>query len=127
MLKLLKGAIVAITLFWFIPNVYGQKATEIFIPVGKSPGLSGKYTSLGKITAIDVPNQTITVADSSGGYTVKITGRTQIWLDKSKLKSTNQKGAFTDLRKELLVEVKYEGNQRRDKGLAEWIKAQLTE
>jgi len=127
MLKLLKGAVVALTLLWGMPYVYGQKATEIFIPVGQSPGLSGKHTSLGKITAIDVPNRTITVADSSGSYTVKITGRTQIWLDKSKLRSTNQKGAFTDLRKDLLIEVKYEGNQRQDTGSAEWIKAQIIE
>lgn len=127
MLKHFKIAVVALTLLLSLPYVYGQKATEIFIPVGQSPGLSGKYTSIGKITAIDVPNQTITVADSSGSYDVKMTERTQIWLDRSKLKSTNQKGAFVDLRKDLLVEVKYEHNQRKEKGPAEWIKVQITE
>jgi hypothetical protein len=127
MLKHFKIAVVAIALFWVTPNVYGQKATEIFIPVGKSPGLSGKYTSIGKITAIDTLNRTITVADSSESYNVKITERTQIWLDKSKLKLTNQKGAFADLRKELLVEVKYEENQRQDKSSAEWIKVQINQ
>jgi hypothetical protein len=127
MLKHFKIAVVALILLLSMPYVYAQKATEIFIPVGQSPGLSGKYTSVGKITAIDVANQTITVADSSGSYEVKISERTQIWLDKSKLKSTNEKGAFTDLRKDLLVEVKYQHNQRQDKGPAEWIKVQITE
>ena len=127
MLKFYKRAIIAVALLWGMPSVYGQKATEIFIPVGKSPGLSGKYTSIGKITAIDTLNRTITVADSSESYNVKITERTQIWLDKSKLRLTNQKGAFTDLRKDLLVEVKYENNLRKDKGSAEWIKVQITE
>jgi hypothetical protein len=127
MFKFLKSAIVAIILFWCIPHVYGQKATEIFIPVGQSPGLSGKYTSIGKITAIDTLNQIITVTDSSETYTVKITRRTKIWLDKSKLKLTNQKGAFTDLKKNLLAEIKYENNQRQDKGPAEWIKVQIKE
>ncbi len=126
MLKLFKGVVVAITLLWGLLPVYGQKAAEIFIPVGQSPGLSGKYTSIGKITVIDVREQTIAVADSAGSDTVKITERTQIWLDKSKLKLTNQKGAFADFRKELLVEVKYEDNQRQDKRAA-WIKVQITE
>lgn len=128
MLKFFKGVVVTIILLcWGMPYVYGQKATEIFIPVGQSPGLSGKYTSIGKITAIDVLNQTIAVADSLRIYYVRITGRAKIWLDKSKLGLTNQTGAFTDLRKGLLVEVKYEDNQRKDKGSAEWIKVQITE
>ncbi len=127
MLKHFRISFAIVALLWGLPNTYGQKATEIFIPVGESPGLSGKYTSIGKITAIDLANQTITVADSSGSYEVKIAERTQIWLDKSKLRSTSQKGAFTDLRKDLLVEVKYEKNLRRDRGEAEWIKVQITE
>ena len=127
MLKLFKRVIAASTLLWGLSPVYGQKAAEIFIPVGQSPGLSGKHTSIGKITAIDAREQTIAVADSAGSYTVKITERTQIWLDKSKLKLTNQKGAFADFRKDLLVEVKYEDNQRRDKVPAEWIKVQIIE
>jgi hypothetical protein len=110
-----------------MPSAYAQKATEIFIPVGKSPGLSGKHTSIGKITAIDTLNRTITVADSARSHDVKITERTKIWLDRSKLKLTNQKGAFTDLRKGLLVEVKYEVNQLKDKSPAEWIKVQIAE
>jgi hypothetical protein len=126
MLKFFKGVVVAIALLGGLPPVYGQKSTEFFIPVGQSPGLSGKYTSLGKIAAIDARNQTITVADSGGTYTVKLMKRTQIWLDKSKLKSTNQKGVFADLRKGLLAEIKYENNQRKNNGLAEWIKVQIT-
>ena len=127
MLKFLQSAIVTIALFWCIPFVYGQKATEIFVPIGQSPGLSGKYTRIGKITAIDTLKQTIAITDSSGTYNAKITGRTKIWLDKSKIKSTNQKGAVADLKKNLLVEVKYENNQRLDKAPAEWIKVQITE
>lgn len=127
MLKFLKSAIVAITLFWCIPHVYGQKATEIFIPIGKSPGLSWKYTRIGKITAIDTLKQIIAITDSSGTYDVKITRHTKIWLDKSKLKLTNRMGAFADLKKNLLVEVKYENNQRQDKEPAEWVKVQIME
>ena len=127
MLKYFRTAVAVLALVSSLPYVYAQKATEIFIPVGKSPGLSGKYTSIGKITAIDAANQTLTVADSAGSYEVKATAHTQIWLDKSALKATNHKGAFADLRQGLLVEVKYENNQRKDKGPAEWIKVKITE
>ena len=72
MLKHFRIAVVTLTLLWGLPHVFGQKATEVFIPVGQSPGLSGKYTSIGKITAIDGANQIITVADSSGSHEVKI-------------------------------------------------------
>lgn len=127
MLKLFSGISVTITLLLGMPCAHGQKATEIFIPLGKSPGLSGKYTITGKIDAVNAQDHTITMTDSSRAYTVKLTDRTKIWLDRSKIRLTNQKGTFADLRKELLVEVKYEGKERKDGGNAEWIKVQITE
>jgi hypothetical protein len=127
MRKLLTKFGVTITLFLGIPYAHGQKATEIFIPLGKSPGLSGKYTTIGKIDTANAQDQTITMTDSLGSYTIKVTGRTNIWLDNSKLKATNRKGTFAELRKGLLAEVKYENSARKDKGTAEWIKIQITE
>jgi hypothetical protein len=118
---------VTITLLFGVPHAHGQKATEIFIPLGKSPGLSGKYTTIGKIDTVNAQDQSITMTDSLGSYTIKVSGRTQIWLDNSKLKTTNQKGTFADLRKDLLIEVKYEDIAQKDKGTAEWIKIQITE
>lgn len=127
MLKLLTNIGVTLILLVGVPCVHGQKATEIFIPIGKSPGLSGKYTTIGKIDTVNAQDQTITMADSSGSYTIKITEHTKIWLDKSKLELTNERGTFADLQKGLLAEVKYENNARKDKGVAEWIKVQITE
>ena len=127
MLKLLTRVGVTFILLVGVPCVHGQKATEIFIPLGKSPGLSGKYTTIGKIDTVNAQDQTITMTDSLGSYTIKITERTKIWLDNSKLKSTNRKGTFADLRKGRLAEVKYEDSARKDKGIAEWIKIQITE
>jgi hypothetical protein len=105
---------------------YGQKATEMFIPIGQSPGLSNKISIIGTIETIDPRAQTIVVTGSSGSWSATITDRTKIWLDKSKLRLPNQRGTFTDLRKGLLAEVKYEevGEKR---GPAEWIKVQITE
>jgi hypothetical protein len=111
-------------LMWLLgtgSSAYSQKLTEMYIPIGKCPGLSGKYTLLGKIQAFDGQKKTLTVVCTDGSYTVKITDQTNIWLDRSKLKLTNQVGAFTDCQKGRSVEVKCVNNQRKD-GTAEWIK-----
>ncbi len=107
-------------------TAYGQKATEMFIPIGQSPGVSNKTSIVGTIETIDARAQTIIVAGSSGSWSATITDRTKIWLDKSKLRLSNQKGTFTDLRKGLLVEVKYE-ETGVSRGPADWVKVQITE
>jgi hypothetical protein len=98
-----------------------QKSTEIYIPIGKCPGLSGKYTVIGKIEAVDPQKKTLTLADSTGRYIVKITDRTLIWLDLTRIKAANKVAALPDCRKGRLVEVKFLNNDRKE-GIAEWIK-----
>ncbi|MGH7406977.1 MAG: hypothetical protein ACREKF_03085 [Candidatus Methylomirabilales bacterium] len=127
MLKILMMVIgIAVLLWGSAPSAHGQRATEMYVPVGQSPGVSGKYTVVGKIETINAQKRTVTIAGSSRTYTATITGRTQIWLDKSKLKLTNQKGTFSDLQKDRIVEIKYEGSAPVGKGAAEWVKVQLT-
>jgi hypothetical protein len=100
---------------------HAQKTTEKFIPIGKSPGLSGKFTLIGKIEAVDPQKNTLTCADSTGTHTVKVAEQTRIWLDRSRLNQTNQTGALTDCQKGRLVEVKFVDKARKE-GPAEWIK-----
>ncbi len=102
-----------------------QKATEIFIPIGKSPGLSGKLTSIGKIASLDLQQKMLTVSDSTASYKVKLSDETQIWLDRSPMKLSNQKGTLADLRADARVEIKYVNNERKDGGAAEWIKVEV--
>ena len=109
------------------PSAHGQKATEMFIPVGQSPGLSNKISIIGTIETINALAQTVVVAGPSGSWSATVTDRTKIWLDKSKLRLPNQKGTFTDLRKGRLAEVKYETAEGKGKGPADWIKVQITE
>ncbi len=89
--------------------------------------MSGKYSYVGTISAIDAQKRSVTITHSTGSYTTKITETTQIWLDKSKLGLTNTVGTFADLEKGLLVEVKYEGKLPKQMGPAGWIKVQITE
>lgn len=128
MLRFLMGVIaIAVLVCGGTPFAYGQKATEMFIPLGQSPGLSNTVTVIGSIKTINAQKRTIDVAGPSRTWNVQITDRTKIWLDKSKLQLANQDGTFADLRKGQLVEVKYEGKERKDKGPAEWIKIQVSE
>ena len=117
-----RGSIAIAALVAFLlsaPGAQGQKATEQFIPIGQSPGLSNVYTDLAAIAEVDADARTITLP-LAGGRRVKVTEGTTIWLDRSKNRQSNVVGGFEDLRVGLQVEVKYEDSQRRE--MAEWIK-----
>src|SRR5262245_12731849 len=99
------GLGLAITLLCATSYAHGQKATEQYIPIGQSPGISGRYTSIGPISEVNGRDQTVTIADPAGARTVKITNRTKIWLDRSKIRQSNLRGVFADLQKGRTVEV----------------------
>ena len=129
-LKRVMGVVATGVWLWGgMPSAHGQKATEMFIPIGQSPGLSNTISVIGTIETLDPRGHTIAITGSSGSWSAMITNRTKIWLDKSKLRLTNEKGTFVDLRRGQLVEVKYEDPEGRSKakGPADWIKVQITE
>lgn len=102
---------------------FGQEATEMYIPIGQSPGVSNKTSLLGTIQAVDLGKRTLTVSSSKGARTVKITKRTQIWVDRSQKKQSNRACALTELKPGRKVEVNLgKGNPT---GVAKWIKVQL--
>ncbi len=115
--------VVTLILVFGISETYAQKATEIFIPIGQSPGLSGIYSVVAKIDAVKSEAQTINMSNSSGSYTVKIMEQTQIWLDRSKLKMANKVGSFSDLKSNLTIEVRYQDKEHQ--GKVDWVKIQL--
>lgn len=105
-----------VALLWGPAAVEGQKLTEQFIPIGQSPGLSGRYSDIGEIEAVDLAARSIAL----GGRSIAVTARTRIWLDRSALRQANVSGGFADLRQGWRAEVKYEDDVRRE--TAEWIK-----
>ena len=106
---------------------WGQKATEIYIPVGQSPGLSGKHTLMGRIQSLNPADRSMTVTDAAGAATtVRLNPQAQLWLDRSKLKQPNRKADYADYRQGMAVEVKYVKNER-NAGVVEWIKVQAVE
>ena len=104
---------------------HGQKQTERFIPLGQSPGMSGKNTHIGKIEKSDPARYAITISGIDRPYTVTITDRTHIWLDRSKLKMATLTGRYADLQVGRRIEVKYEDPERWQ--FAEWIKVEMSE
>jgi hypothetical protein len=121
MRRLLRAAVLLVVSV-AAPPAYPQKATEQFIPLGQSPGVSGKLTWIGEIVGTDIPQRTLTI-EAQGAHTLKITEKTRIFLDRSKLKQSNLTGTIADLQKGRRVEVKYEGPGPTP--AADWVKVEI--
>lgn len=125
MRTLLSGLGMAIALLGAISHAHGQKETERFIPIGQSPGVSQKLTSIGEIADVDQQKQTVTIAEAAGRRTVTIAEKTRVWIDRTKLRQTNLTGSFADLQKGRRIEVKYADPERRQ--IADWVKVEITQ
>lgn len=97
-----------------------QKATEVFIPIGKSPGLSGKYTMIGTVDSLNMKRGMLTVSDSARTYTVRFRKQTRVYIDRSAYGKPNSRGTMSHCKRGMIVEVKYVDNKVDSS--AEWIK-----
>ncbi len=102
---------------------FGQKATEMYIPIGQSPGVSKKSCVLGTIQMVDAKKRTLTVLGPKGTRMVKIPARTPIWIDRSPDKQPNRYGTLSDLKPGRTVEVRF--GQGENGASAQWIKVRL--
>lgn len=99
-----------------------QQQTEIYIPIGESPGLSGTYSDIGQIVGFDATSRTLSLAIEGGTRPVYIAGDTNIWLDRSGARLPNVGGDVSDLESGRRAEVKYVDFTRRE--AAAWIKVE---
>jgi len=104
-------------------DAYGQEATEMYIPIGQSPGLSGKGSLIGTLESVDPKTKSVMVSSPSGPRAVAIAERTPIWLDRSLQKQSNRSGVFADLQQGRKVEIKLRKGE--PKPVAEWIKVEV--
>ena len=102
-----------------------QRSTEIYIPIGCSPGVSGKCSTIGTCTTVEAKERVATVRVGQNTWTVKLTDKTKIYLDRSALGQPNICGTLADLRDSRQVEVKYRGDHKSG-GECEWIKIRIT-
>lgn len=78
---------------------HAQKSTELYIPIGRSPGLSAQgKTITGTVTKVD--GDTITV----GAHTIRVTADTKIFLDRSAVKKISSYGSRSDIKLGAFVE-----------------------
>ena len=117
------GILIAATLLMFpflgTSLIYGQESAEQFIPIGYSPGISDKYSFIGKIVDVDQETHTIVVDSNRGERMIKVTPMTRIWLDRSKRKRTNTVGSYSDCEVGRAVEIMHVHD---DENVADWIK-----
>ena len=98
----------------------GQQATERFVPIGQSPGQSGKTTSIGTVLSVDMQARSVTLAAAEGRViSLTWTDRTRIWLDRSRQQMGAIKGMASDIQIGRRVEVQPD---KKDAARAEWIK-----
>ena len=99
---------------------HGQEATERFVPLGQSPGMSGIATLIGSIGAVDSRNASLAVQSGAGSQPVKVTPATRIWLDRSAARQSTLVATLADLRPGQRIEVKFTDAIGRT--TADWIK-----
>jgi len=97
-----------------------QRATERFIPLGQSPGVSGRLSAIGTIVAVDAERRRIQLAGPTGPLSVMLLDTTSIWIDRHELGLGAATGSFEDCQAGRVAEVKYADPDTRQ--LAEWIK-----
>lgn len=97
-----------------------QEATERYIPIGQSPGLSGMYTVVGEITRVDEQRGLITITTQDGDQTALVTENTRIWVDRSGERQSNITGSYADCEVGRTVEVSYvDPEEKRE---VDWVK-----
>jgi len=99
---------------------HAQRTTERYIPLGQSPGMSGKTTLIGTVSAFDSGERSLAVQSAAGSQRVKLTDATRLWLDRSAAGQPTLVATPAELRAGRRIEVKL--GDAGGRGTAEWIK-----
>lgn len=94
-----------------------QQATEIYIPIGKSPGLSPVKTRIGRIQSLAAARAGMTLETESGPTYVAFDPSTKIYVQHADPARVNQLGTYADCQAGLMAEAYV-----ADDGKLRWIK-----
>lgn len=110
--------VVAVTMFAMIlPASQAQEATERYIPIGESPGVSDDGSLIGVVDELDYESGELRVRVDNEMKTVFVDRKTRYYIDRSASRRSNVLGTLRDCRAGRRVEVAMNQN-----GTAEWIK-----
>ncbi len=112
-----KAGLILITWVLGLNAGQAQQATEQYIPIGQSPGISGAASLIGTITRVDFETSSMEVSGPEGPRTVSMDTATRYYVDLSKQKRGNQLGSLQSCEIGQRVEIKF-----TDDGKVDWIK-----
>ena len=99
-----------------------QRSTERFIPIGQSPGVSGKTAMMGTVVGYADGMLTLSSPASAAPQRVRMQSDTLIWVDRSAQQQTNTRGTAADLQPGRRIEIKFVDPATR--AAAAWVKVQ---
>lgn len=97
--------------------VHAQQATEVYIPVGQSPGVSASESLIGTISAVDHESYEMTVSVEGRSTVVAMTSKTRYYLDRNRDRKVNTTGGLDDCEIGRRVEIKLDVD-----GKVDWVK-----
>ena len=99
---------------------FAQQATERYIPMGQSPGVSGKTAMTGTVVGYEGEFLVVASPAYATPQRVRMLPATRIWLDRHAAKQTNTTGSVRDLAPGRRVEIGFRDPAKRDQ--ADWVK-----
>lgn len=99
-----------------------QQATEVYIPIGDSPGVSGEKSIIGSIASVEHGEYRMTISTAGERKSVTMTPKTRYYIDKSYEKLRSEVGSYEDCEVGMRVEVYV-----NDAAEAIWVKVRSGE
>jgi hypothetical protein len=106
-----------------ITDVVAQRATERYIPIGASPGVSGQLSYIGEIVGLDARSRSVTIEEEDDGrHTLRFTDATRVWLDRTPTRQANLEGSYADCELGRRAEIAY---REEDPATVAWMKIEV--
>jgi len=99
-----------------------QQATEVYIPIGESPGISGVDSIIGSISSVDTDRYRVTISSAGESRTITMKSTTRYYVDRTRSREKSDSGSFEDcsVGRRMEAYVDAEGN-------AIWVKIEPSE
>jgi hypothetical protein len=105
----------------FTLTAWSHPATERYIPIGESPGVSGVHSHIGTIrSVVEVTEAGLTMRVGEDAKIVKVDRETKIYLQTADPRTSNAMGTYEDCETGRQIEA-YPG----DDGTAIWLKIRV--
>lgn len=97
-----------------------QQATEVYIPIGESPGVSERDSIIGSISSVDHERYRMTISVAGQTRMVTMTPVTRYYVDNTRARTQSRKGSLEDCEVGQRIEVYID-----DDGNALWVKTEV--